>query len=157
MKNNEIKVAEQGAAYKVLLVSKSDFMPLATLQNILKLAKAGTTVVMQGFPKGMPGLVGLDSLESKKMQAILASLQLKNINEDISLSNQGLGKIILAQDVQKGLAFSKLGRESLTDLGLQFIRRKINNGKYYYIVNHTAKTIDQEVPLNIHANNEEGF
>lgn len=153
VKNKEIKITEQGAAYKVLLVSQCEFMPLTTLQNIFKLANAGTTIVMQAFPHSMPGLVGMDSVANKKMRQLIASLKMKKINNDISVSILGLGRIILAQDVQKGLTFANLNRESLTDLGLQFIRRKINNGKYYYIINHTANTIDQQVPLNINAQN----
>jgi hypothetical protein len=54
----------------------------------------------------------------------------------------------LAADVQKALNSININRETLTDTGLQFIRRKTINGKFYYLVNHTAKDIDTELSLN---------
>ncbi|MFX5562811.1 hypothetical protein ABTD73_20385, partial [Acinetobacter baumannii] len=64
----------------------------------------------------------------------------------------GKGRIIIAGDVEAALKFVKINRETLTDQGLKFIRRKINHGKYYYIVNHTPKTINDWISLNTSAN-----
>jgi hypothetical protein len=60
--------------------------------------------------------------------------------------------MIITQDVKSGLEYAKLKRETLTDNGLQFIRRAIQGGKYYYIVNHTANQINQDVVLNTTSN-----
>jgi hypothetical protein len=44
--------------------------------------------------------------------------------------------------VQRGLEYAKLKRETMADPGLKFIRRTIAGGKYYFIVNQTARDID---------------
>jgi len=46
------------------------------------------------------------------------------------------------------LEYLKIEREKLTDTGLKFVRRQFEGGKYYYIVNHTSKEINQNIPLN---------
>jgi len=55
---------------------------------------------------------------------------------------------LLAADVQKALDFKQVKREELTNVGLEFNRRSFIGGKYYYLVNHTAKDIDQPIKLN---------
>lgn len=152
IKNNQIQVANSGAAYKVLLVPQCDYMPLSTLQNIFKLAASGLKVVMQGFPTAMPGLVGLSKEEQEKFKTLINSLSLQKVDNNISEGKIGLGSIIIANNVQLGLDYAQIKREALTDIGLKFISRKIENGKYYYIVNHTAKSINQDISLNIKAN-----
>ncbi len=59
----------------------------------------------------------------------------------------GKGKIIVANDVLMALEYAGIAREALVDTGLKFIRRSINDGKYYYIVNHTAKSVDATLPI----------
>jgi len=53
--------------------------------------------------------------------------------------------------VQKALEFKNITGEALVNTGLKFIRREIAGGKYYYLVNHTANTIDTDIPLNMKA------
>jgi hypothetical protein len=60
----------------------------------------------------------------------------------------GQGRILLAADVQQALDKEKINRETLADTGLKFIRRAVADGRYYYLVNHTARPIDDWVPLN---------
>jgi hypothetical protein len=150
VQNQQIKVAEKGSKYKILLVSKTKYMPLATLKSILALAAQGSTVIMQGFPEKVPGL-DKDGIGSMHLQEIVASLSLKTMNSAIKEAQLGKGKIILANDVEQALSYIQLQRETLTDLGLKFIRREVNGDKYYYIVNHTNHAIDQSIALNVNA------
>jgi hypothetical protein len=144
--NGVLTVAANGAAHKVLLVSKTHVMPVATLQNIIRLAKAGATVIMEDFPEDVPGLDNLEA-RRKELKALMASVKTEKKSNDISVASCGKGKIILSMDVAKALQFAGIERESLVDSGLKFIRRSINNGKYYYIVNHTSSAVNTTLPL----------
>jgi len=146
VKNGALKVSGAGAVHKVLVISQCKMMPVETLQKIVTLAKNGATIIIQKMPEDVPGL---NNLEARRLalQNMIASLSFKKVNDNVSEMKTGEGKIIVAMDVQKGLEYANIQREKLTDAGLKFIRRSIDDGKYYYIVNHTAKTIDEILPL----------
>ena len=129
-----------------LLVSKCKFMPVATLRNILRIAQSVGNIVMQDWPQEVPGLKDAEA-GKKILKSIKDSLSFIKINDDISVANVGGGRIILASDVQKGLEFAKIRRETFADLGLKFIRRKDGDNTYYYLVNHTPNAIDTTITL----------
>lgn len=144
--NQNIQVSKEGGSYKVLIIPQLDYLPESTLSNILNLAQNGASVIFQNEPKNIPGY-----FEAEKRKTELNSLW-KSIpfqqNGNFKSGTFGKGKIILTSDVEKGLEFLKIEREKLTDTGLKFVRRKFDGGKYYYIVNHTSKEINQDIPLN---------
>lgn len=142
-----LKANAAGAEYKVLLISKSKFMPVATFQQIIQLAKNGATVVIQQMPEDVPGLKDLKE-RRLELQKIVNSLSFKKDNNTVSECIVGNGKIILSANVQNGLEYAGIERETLVDSGLKFIRRKVSDGKYYYIVNHTDKTYNGSLPVN---------
>ncbi|MEO8109072.1 MAG: glycosyl hydrolase [Ginsengibacter sp.] len=131
---------------ETIFVPQCNLMPVATLKSIIALAKNGDVVVMQDLPKDVPGLGDLDE-QRQELKKAIASISFKKINNDISEFATGNGKIILSNDVQKGLEYAKLKRETLTDIGLKFIRRAVDGDKYYYIVNHTANDIDTTINI----------
>ncbi|HVT85812.1 MAG TPA: glycosyl hydrolase, partial [Chitinophagaceae bacterium] len=134
------------AQHAVYLVSQCNLMPVSTLKNLVALAKNGNMVVMQALPADVLGLYQLNE-QRKEFKEIINSLLFQKVNDDVSEFITGNGRIILSNDVQKGLEYAGLKRETLTDFGLKFIRRRLPDGKYYYIVNHTAKAIDTTISL----------
>lgn len=141
-----ISTNNAAAPYQVLLVPQCEMMSVETLNNIIQLANNGAKVIFQALPQDVPGLNNLSARRSQ-FKSILAKLVFTD-NNGIKTFKTGKGEIILASDVQKGLQSIGVNRETLTDTGLQFIRRKTTTGKYYYLVNHTANDIDTYVPLN---------
>lgn len=141
-----IRTSNAAAPYQVLLVPQCEMMSVETLNNIIQLANNGAKVIFQALPQDVPGLNNLSARRSQ-FKSILAKLVFTD-NNGIKTFKTGKGEIILASDVQKGLQSIGVNRETLTDTGLQFIRRKTTTGKYYYLVNHTANDIDTYVPLN---------
>lgn len=141
-----ISTSNAAAPYQVLLVPQCEMMSVETLNNIIQLANNGAKVIFQALPQDVPGLNNLSARRSQ-FKSILAKLVFTDKN-GIKTFKTGKGEIILAGDVQKGLQSIGVNRETLTDTGLQFIRRKTTTGKYYYLVNHTANDIDSYVPLN---------
>ncbi|SHN22654.1 glycosyl hydrolase [Chitinophaga sp. CF418] len=137
----------QLSAYKIVLIPKARLMPVATMQQIIRLAEEGSTVVMESLPEDVPGLSELDK-RRKALKTLLASLQFRPDADGLVVAQRGKGRLILAADVQKALWQVGLEREKLTDKGLKFIRRKENNTSWYYLVNHTPQKIDEFLPLN---------
>ena len=132
--------------FDLYLISATNLMPVKTFNTIINLAKQGDIIVMQSLPNDVPGYSQLEA-ERKKLKELIQSLVFKSVNDAISEIEFGRGKIILSADIQKGLEYAKLKRETLTDLGLKFTRRKTVDGKYYYIVNHTGNKIDTTIQL----------
>lgn len=145
-----LKVTGNGGAHKVLLVSQCKMIPLATMQNIIRLAKGGAVVIMQGFPEDVPGLYNVE-MRRRELKELLASLEVQNRGNDISEVAFDKGRIILSKDVSKALQYAKVQRETLADADLKFIRRAIDHGKYYYIVNHTPNRVNQNIPIQLAA------
>lgn len=135
------------APYQVLIVPQCEMMSPETLDQMIKLASNGAKVIFQALPKDVPGLNILETRRAQ-LKATLAKLIFTDGPDGIKQVKVGAGVILLANDVQKALNAIGINRETLTDSGLQFIRRKTTTGKYYYLVNHTAKDMDTELSLN---------
>jgi hypothetical protein len=149
--NGVLKVSKNGAEHKVLLISQCKMMPVATLQNIIRLAKSGAVVIMQEFPEDVPGVNEVDE-RRKELKALIATFNVENKGDNIGEVSFGNGRIIVSKDVTKALQYAGIKREAFVDNGLKFIRRSIDNGKYYYIVNHTANVVDANLPIQFAAN-----
>ena len=145
--NQKIQVSKEGSSYQVLIVPELTYLPESTLKNILDLAQDGASIIFQNEPKDIPG-----NFEVEKRRTLLKSLwnqiSFQNQAGNVKTASFGKGKIVLSSDVAKGLEYLKIEREKLTDTGLKFVRRQFDGGKYYYLVNHTSKEINQFVPIN---------
>ncbi|NML56856.1 glycosyl hydrolase [Chryseobacterium cheonjiense] len=146
LENHEIKVSKSGGSYKVLIIPQLTYLPESTLKNILNLARNGASVVFQSQPKDVPGNVEVEKRRNE-LQSLWRQIPFQQ-NGNVKSATFGKGKIVLSSDIKKGLELLKIEREKLTDTGLKFVRRQFDDGKYYYIVNHTSKEISQNIPLN---------
>ncbi len=145
-----IRTSTNSTPYKVLLVPKLELMPVETFEKILRLAEEGATVIFQAMPEDVPGLGDLEARRGRLKQ-LVGQLTLSDVNEKIKMTSKGAGKVILASDVNAALEYAGILRETLTDTGLKFIRRDTGTEKYYYLVNHTGKAIDGDVPFRTEA------
>ncbi|KFC18331.1 glycosyl hydrolase [Epilithonimonas lactis] len=145
--NQKIQVSKEGSAYQVLIIPELTYLPESTLKSIIDLAQNGASVIFQNEPIDIPG-----NFEVDKRRMLLKSLwnqiPFQNQAGNMKFASIGKGKIVLSSDVVKALEYLKIEREKLTDTGLKFVRRQFDGGKYYYIVNHTSKEINQNIPLN---------
>lgn len=138
------------AKHKILLVPRATYLPLSTLENIFRLAKAGATVILEQLPTDVPGLSNLPQRRSKWKQ-LIQSMTFTDLEKGIKQYKIGTGQILLTTAIPQALAWKGILPEKLTSTGLKFIRRAIPGGHYYYLVNHTAKAIDTTIPLNTQA------
>ena len=151
VKRGIISISDHGARYRTLLVPTCRYMPFETLQSILRLASDGAAIIFQKFPEDVPGMYELEHRRID-IESLLASIHLKPLKNDIDTAKFGKGEVIVGDNISSAFDYLRLKREKLVDAGLQFTRRSIPSGKYYYIVNHTNKDIDEMMPLQTAAN-----
>ncbi|SDR15603.1 Glycosyl hydrolases family 2, sugar binding domain [Chryseobacterium soldanellicola] len=145
--NQKIQTGKEGSSYQVLIIPELTYLPETTLGDILKLAQNGALIIFQNEPKDVPGNFEVEKRRNQ-LKSLWNQILFQNQGENVKIASFGKGKIVLSSDVEKGLEYLKIQREKLTDTGLKFIRRQFDGGKYYYIVNHTSKEINQFVPIN---------
>lgn len=140
---------EGGSIYKTIVIPHSSFIPMATLQKILSLAEGGATVIaFEGLPEGVAGFANLVENE-KAFKSILARLEDgKKLKGKLTEYTLGQGRILLGNNIDELLAGGSIARETLTDLGLQFIRKQGRNGrKLYFVSNSDQKPFTGWLPV----------
>lgn len=142
---NEIQTAEAARPYKALYIPSSHYFSEVTLQSILELAKNGATVVFESLPKDVPGLENLTERRAT-FKKLLETLKFDK-QEANQYTSYGKGKIYLTTDAFSALETENIFPESLVRSGLQFSRRVNDADTYYYLVNHSANTVDKSVTL----------
>lgn len=145
--NQKIQTVKEGSSFRVLIIPELTYLPETTLHNILKLAENGASVIFQNDPKDIPGNFEVEKRRAE-LKSLWSQIPFQDQGGNIKTASFGKGKIVLSSDIKKGLECLKIQREKLTEAGLKFVRRQFDGGKYYFIVNHTAKDINQLIPLN---------
>nr|WP_315153117.1 glycosyl hydrolase [uncultured Flavobacterium sp.] len=122
-----------GGSFKSLVVPVCKTMPLETLKKLIDLKKNGAKIIFEGLPESVPGFNEYEKQNSELQKSIAEN---KNLTQPVS-------------DILQSLNSENIKPESLVNTGLKFIRRTLDNEKLYYLVNHTNKTIDGMIPLQI--------
>jgi hypothetical protein len=141
--NGLISISAKGAKHKVLLIPACDKMPVATFKNILRLEKEGAKVIFESLPSHVPGFNDREEEEKKLM-----SLEQAAMAPDLSADSFNVSKVeIGVGNAHWGLKSISIKPEAMAKSQLKFIRRKIADGIYYFIVNNTANDIDKKIAL----------
>jgi hypothetical protein len=122
-------LASEATTYKTLIVPSENYMPEETLEQLLRLAKAGGKIV---FQERTPALVAGFSKQAERQKHFL---------ENVS----GLSKLPAVQvgnDVDKMLRQNGVIQEELSQKGLTYIR-KIRNGKVVYFVTNLSNVFSE--------------
>ena len=146
--NGRIKTADLN--YQTILVPAAMYMPVATLQKLVKLAESGATIsFLNALPKDVPGLANLEQNRSA-FKALISQLNFKT-EGNFQVAKVGNGSILLANDLNNLLSAAKVAPESMKEMNLNNIRRAVDGGKYYFIVNEGTEMINGWVPLSTKA------
>jgi hypothetical protein len=143
-----LTVSAEGSSYKTLIIPGCELIPLSTLKQVIQLAENGATVIFEKVPQDVPGFYDLDQ-RRKEFHDLIASLKSDIINENIWVTKVGKGTIIINDDVKAALISSNIRGEKLVESGLKFIRRAFDGDIYYYLVNHSAHAIHQNIQLQV--------
>lgn len=125
--------------YRAIVIPDCKFMPVKTLQSLSKFAKKGVKIIFAGqLPQCAPGF-----FQYKKRTD-----ELKFVEDSlVSLSKLENVKILFGNNIFSTLSKLNIPREKIADYGINFIRRKINGGRYYFITNQTSKPFNKWVDL----------
>jgi hypothetical protein len=139
-----------GVSYRTLVLPKCKYIPVGTFNRIINLAEKGATVIFYG---GMPeDFSGWDSLEdNREMFAFLKErLNFKpTAAVGISKAEVGPGMVLMGDDLESLLSAATVRRETMTDSGLEFNRRKAYDNTCYYILNQSDKQFQGWVTLSV--------
>ncbi|WP_430973142.1 glycosyl hydrolase [Sunxiuqinia rutila] len=133
----EGEIATEGKArYKAVVVPKTAYMPLATMQQLVQLVASGAKVFFdESLPKSVPGLANLHEREQQLMKLQSALSPEKTTGKVLEL-----------------LAGSGIrGEVSLTENGFHYRKMKLGHDDLYWIVNSTTDQKDAWLSLNASA------
>lgn len=143
--NNLLVTSEKAAPYKVIYVPSSTYFSVHTFNKLLSLAQDGATVIFESLPKDVAGFNGYEGRRNELKEQI----ELLNLDPGPNAYTQyGKGKIYVTLDVNSALETEKIFPERLVRSGLKFIRRTVQDDVYYYLVNHSKNTVDEEIYFN---------
>ncbi|MFT3827240.1 MAG: glycosyl hydrolase [Chitinophagaceae bacterium] len=135
-----------GGSYQTILLPEAKFMTVETMQQLIQLANNGATIaVYKELPKDVPGYGNL-SQRRAAYQELLKNLSFQTIN-GVQKAVVGKGAFLLGDDLTALLAAAKVQPEAMNEMGLHTIRRKYNNGRYYFISNSSQQRVDGWVPV----------
>jgi hypothetical protein len=125
-----------GATYRVVLVPAAETMPVDTVRQLVRLAEQGATIlVWKTLPRKAPGLHRQAERERELGRLTQALAGIKG------------GRVLIGDDLSRLLTRGAVAREPLVEHGIQFIRRRNDDGVQYFLVNHSAGTVDDWVPI----------
>ena len=132
MTGGTVKV--QGGGYRAIVVPSCELMPVATLSNLVRLARAGATVIFdKQLPSDVPGLGNLEPRRSQ-LQDLLA---LAKTTPSLRIG-----------EMETELAAAKIAREPMLDHpGLMCLRRADDEGRIYFVANRGTNAFDGWVDL----------
>nr|WP_299418687.1 glycosyl hydrolase [uncultured Emticicia sp.] len=140
-----------GISYKTILLAESEQIPLETFEKLVALAKQGANIIFhKKLPNDVPGLGSLDARRNK-FKSLLAELNFVKNTVGFSQAKIGQGSILVGENLEEMMVFVKVYRETMTDNGLQFVRKTYAKGNYYFVNNKTPKAFDGWVKLSVSA------
>ena len=126
--------------YKTIIIPSCDLMPVQTMKTLKKLVHQGAKVIfMDKVTKDVPGYYNLD----KRRQLI------NTVISDLPQSGGkwGQGHVFVGNDINSLLEKCDVKKEHLGDFNVNYIRRRFDGGRYYFMANQHSNTLDNWVTL----------
>jgi len=132
-----------GNHWKVVLVPDARLMPVATLRQLLELARGGATILVQGrLPGDVPGLHEFAERRAQ-LAALVGSLHLgPTADAGVERAAFGSGQVLVGADPLALLRAAGVAGEPCAGLGLRCIRRVGADGTTYFLANRGTRAVD---------------
>jgi hypothetical protein len=144
------KIWTGGVEYKTLILPECRYIPISTFNRIINLADKGATVIFYG--KMPEDFSGWDNLENNREMFTFLKERLNftpTSSTGIKRAVIGKGQVLMGEELGQLLSAASVRRESMTDSGLRFTRRKSYNNTIYYINNQSDKPFSGWVDLTV--------
>ena len=136
-----------GENYRTILVPRTTYIPLPSFTKLLDLAESGASIIFQDrLPASVPGFLDHESRENT-LNGLTESLSWDRIDGGME-ARHGAGRILVMGQVDGALERVGIHPETLVQKGLEYHRRKFEEGTLYFIVNPTNSLTEGWVPLN---------
>ncbi len=120
--------------YRAVILPRCGLMPPQTLARLAELANSGMAVLSIGpLPGDVPGLGNLEARRAELAERLAALRALPNVVE--------------AETLEAGLGAVPLRREAAVDHGIAFVRRRMEDGHAWFLVNRGDAPFDGWLPL----------
>ena len=136
---NNGRIVSGKNTYKAICIPYSKYIPVETLEKLYGLAKQGAAVYfINELPKDAAGYFNY-----KEKQKSLDEIKTK-LNE---LADKNNSNVFITDTTAYLKMLPQINEAGLAAYGLKFIKRKLDNGVGYFIVNQNAKPVDASVEL----------
>lgn len=121
----------RGGSYRALVVPPCRFMPVDTLETLIRISQQGARVLfLTPTPSDVPGWAALEERRGR-FRALMK-------------------EVTVCDDIESALEQSGIRRERMADCpGMFFIRRRHALGRHYFAVNQSSEPIDEWIPLSV--------
>jgi hypothetical protein len=144
------KILTGGNAYQVILLPANKYIPEASMQKLIDLAKAGATILYyKQIPLEVPGFRDYEN-RNKKLKTLLSDFKFAE-NGNVNKAKVGSGFFSVSDNIQHLLESSAVRKEELSSEGLQFFRRKNEDGSFYFLNNRSGKPFNGWINLQTNA------
>lgn len=145
------KLETGGNHYKTILLPEVNLIALTSFKKLIALAAEGATILVYGnLPKDVPGLYRLAERRNE-FNALMKKLNFTIGNEKFKRAAIGRGCFIISENKEALLNAASITKETLTEKGLSFTRRKNAGGYTYFIANRNDTAVAGWFSLNAKA------
>lgn len=141
-----MKLKTGGTEYRTILLPANKLISDQTFAKLVALARAGAQIVVyQQLPGDVPGWGALDS-RRQKYQSLLGELKFQ---EQGALKKAAVGKgaFWVGDDLESLLNAIGARKESMSEVGLSYVRRKNGDGYTYFVNNRSEKEVLEWIPI----------
>lgn len=140
------KLKTGGAEYGTILLPANKLMSEKSLEKLVALARAGAQVlVYRQMPGDVPGWGALDS-RRRQYQRLLSDLKFQEQGV-LKKAVLGKGAFWIGDDLDTLLDAAGVRKESMSEAGLSYVRRKNEDGYTYFVTNRSEKRVQDWIPL----------
>jgi hypothetical protein len=141
------KLITGGNSYQTILLPANKYISDKPFQKLVDLAKAGAKIlVYKNLPQDVPGFNKLVERRDA-FQKLLTQLKFSETN-GVKKAAIGRGSFFVGDSMSILLDAAGIVKEAMVEKGLQFVRRKNNDGNTYFINNRTNKPVNEWITLN---------
>ncbi|WP_442484552.1 glycosyl hydrolase [Aeoliella sp. SH292] len=141
------KLTSAGTQYRAILIPSCKVMPDRTAHHLLRLVDEGATVILGDSPAS--AVPGLGDRERRQASLLEAMREIRTLHKAPASRAEPLpsGRVIMGTTLESMVDQAGGRRESMVDMGLQFIRRKDAAGSFYFILNRSGNRLETWVPV----------